>query len=135
MREMYQIHGVLLAQRLEHDLGYTIGTPSPELTAFAKLPGEKQTTGHIYGDSETIAYVAWMLTEKLGVNASWRHRLTPDERITAERLSSPSHASRSTAITLTTIPLGVLDVPRNQNACDELTRAIHCAPFLPESAL
>lgn len=132
MREMYQMPMMSCwAQHLEHDLGYAIGTPSPELTAFAKLP-ETPTTGHIYGDSETIAYVAWTLAKKLGVNASWRHRLTPDERITAERLIAESH-KQTNGYYVDDYTLGVLDVPRNQNACDELTRAIHCAPFLPES--
>ena len=73
-----------------------------------------------------------MLAKKLGINASWRHRLTPDERIAAERLIAESR-KQINGYHVDDYTLGVLDVPRNQNACDEVTRAIHCAPFLPES--
>lgn len=132
MREMYQIPMMSCwAQHLEHDLGYQLETPSPELTAFAKLP-TSPTTGHVYGNSETIAYIAWLLVKKLGIDASWRYQLTPDERVAAERLIAESY-KRTNGYCIDDYVLGVLDVPRDQDACDELTRAIRCAPFLPES--
>lgn len=132
MREMYQIPMMSCwAQHLEHDLGYAPEVPSPELTAFAELP-ETPIMGHIYGNSETVAYIAWLLVKKLGVDASWRNQLTSDERIAAERLIAESH-KRTNGYYVNDYSLGVLDVPRDQDACDELTRAIHCAPFLPES--
>ena len=135
MRDFYQVPLMTCyAQYLECNLGYKLDEPSDMLKEFAAA-SESESMGYVYGDQYTLAHIVWLLNEKLGVDAIWHGYLTPDEEAVANKLIASTTRKTNHDTSLYGYDVCMLEIRRSQDLCDELTRAIYCAPFLPESVV